>query len=88
MADITVSLPKFVSAMSGSRYGRACGHVLARAHARRGDRVAIASYLGKGDALVEALTWFAEAYAYQNERDYAVLCEAVAGHRVAVHIEK
>lgn len=69
-------------------YGRACGHVLARAHARTGDRVAIASYLGKGDAAVRALTRFAEAYAKQNERDYAALGEAVASHRVTAQVEK
>ena len=68
-------------------YGQACGHVLARAHARTGDRVAIASYLGKGDAAISALARFAEAYAEQNERDYAALREAVASQRVSVHIE-
>jgi uncharacterized protein (DUF2252 family) len=65
-------------------YGRSCGHVLARAHARTGDRIAIAAYLGKSDAADTALTRFAEAYADQNDRDYAALCEAVASHRVAV----
>jgi uncharacterized protein (DUF2252 family) len=64
-------------------YGRACGHVLARAHARSGDRVAIAAYLGKGDAFDRALARFAEAYADQNERDYESLREAVAEGRIA-----
>ncbi|HME80192.1 MAG TPA: DUF2252 domain-containing protein [Mycobacterium sp.] len=64
-------------------YGRACGEVLAGAHARTGDRIAIAGYLGSGDAADTALTRFAEAYAEQNERDYAALREAVRSGRVA-----
>jgi uncharacterized protein (DUF2252 family) len=51
-------------------YGRLCGWTLARAHARSGDRVAIASYLGKGDAFDRAICEFAEAYADQNDADY------------------
>jgi uncharacterized protein (DUF2252 family) len=65
-------------------YGRSCGHVLARAHARTGDRIAIAGYLGKSDAADSAFTRFAEAYGDQNERDHASLQEAFADHRVAV----
>jgi uncharacterized protein (DUF2252 family) len=57
-------------------YGRSCGHVLARAHARTGDRIAIAGYLGKSDEADTAFTQFAEAYAEQNDRDYAALREA------------
>ena len=57
-------------------YGRCCGWTLARAHARSGDRVAIASYLGGGDAFDRAIGEFAEAYADQNERDYAALRRA------------
>ncbi|MDT5334465.1 MAG: hypothetical protein QOF31_5762 [Mycobacterium sp.] len=64
-------------------YGRSCAHVLARAHARTGDRIAIAGYLGGGDAADIAFTRFAEAYARQNERDYVALREAVASGRVA-----
>jgi uncharacterized protein (DUF2252 family) len=64
-------------------YGRSCAHVLARAHARTGDRIAIASYLGSGDVADIAFTRFAVAYARQNERDYAALREAVASGRVA-----
>jgi Uncharacterized protein conserved in bacteria (DUF2252) len=63
-------------------YGRACAHVLARAHARTGDRVAIGAYLGSGHAADVALTRFAEAYAQQNARDYAALQEAVTSGRV------
>ena len=51
-------------------YARLCGWTLARAHARSGDRVAIAAYLGKGDSFDRAMGDFAEAYADQNERDY------------------
>ena len=51
-------------------YGRVCGWTLARAHARSGDRIAIAAYLGRGDAFDRAMATFAETYADQNERDY------------------
>ena len=64
-------------------YGRACGWTLARAHARSGDRVAIAAYLGSGDAFDRAMATFAEAYADQNARDYTALRDAVASGVVA-----
>jgi uncharacterized protein (DUF2252 family) len=63
-------------------YGRLCGWTLAHAHARSGDRVAIASYLGKGDSFDRAMADFAEAYAEQNERDYAELMKAIKGKRL------
>ena len=63
-------------------YGRSCGEVLARAHARTGDRIAIAAYLGKGDAADRALARFAATYADQNERDYEALRAAVESGRV------
>src|SRR5438874_4697607 len=56
-------------------YGRLCGWTLARAHARSGDRVAIASYLGSGDVFDRAVLEFSKAYADQNERDYDALAE-------------
>ena len=59
-------------------YGRICGWTLARAHARSGDRLAIAAYLGSSDAFDRAMASFAEAYADQNERDYKALRDAVA----------
>jgi hypothetical protein len=65
-------------------YGRLCGHTLAKAHARSGDAIAIASYLGSGDSFDRALASFAEAYADQNERDYAALKEAERTGRIAV----
>jgi uncharacterized protein (DUF2252 family) len=58
-------------------YGRICGWTLARAHARSGDRIAIASYLGKGDTFDRAVAEFSELYADQNELDYAALADAV-----------
>ena len=64
-------------------YAQLCGHALAKAHARSGDAIAIASYLGSGDSFDRALAAFAEAYADQNERDYDALREAVASGRVA-----
>lgn len=63
-------------------YARICGSTLARAHARSGDPVAIASYLGSGDRFDRAVSTFAEAYADQNERDYAALRRAVADGRI------
>jgi uncharacterized protein (DUF2252 family) len=58
-------------------YSRICAATLARAHARWGDRIAIASYLGKGESFDRAIADFSAAYADQNERDYEVLAQAV-----------
>jgi uncharacterized protein (DUF2252 family) len=63
-------------------YGQVCAWTLARGHARSGDRVAIAAYLGNSAAFDEALSEFASAYADQNERDYSGLREAVSAGRV------
>jgi uncharacterized protein (DUF2252 family) len=63
-------------------YGGLCGWTLARAHARSGDRIAIASYLGKADTFDKAITAFAVAYADQTERDHEALAAAVKGGRV------
>ena len=63
-------------------YAQLCGRALAKAHARSGDAVAIASYVGGGDSLDRAMASFAETYADQNERDYNALREAVASGRV------
>ncbi|HEX5878267.1 MAG TPA: DUF2252 domain-containing protein [Actinomycetota bacterium] len=57
-------------------YGRLCGWVLARAHARSGDPAAIAGYLGSGDAFDQAVASFAEAYADQTEADHAAFSAA------------
>ncbi len=58
-------------------YARLCGWTLARAHARSGDRVAIAAYLGSNEAFDKAMVEFSAAYADQNERDYATVSEAL-----------
>ena len=63
-------------------YGRLCGWTLARAHARSGDRIAIASYLGGAKAFDRAILAFSRAYAEQNERDYQALAEAVKTGRI------
>jgi uncharacterized protein (DUF2252 family) len=63
-------------------YARICGATLARAHARWGDRIAIASYLGKGDAFDRAIADFSAVYADQNERDYAAFAAAVDSGRL------
>jgi uncharacterized protein (DUF2252 family) len=64
-------------------YAGLCGWTLARAHARSGDRVQIAAYVGKSERFDEAIADFAEAYADQTERDHAALCAAVKSGRVA-----
>lgn len=64
-------------------YGRLCGRVLAHAHARSGDRVAIAAYLGSGSGFDEAVTAFARAYADRNTGDHAALVEALGSGLVA-----
>jgi len=64
-------------------YGAACGWTLARAHARSGDCVAIASYLGTGDNFDRAVAAFASGYADLNERDHAALRQAVTAGRLA-----
>ncbi len=61
-----------------------CGWTLARAHARSGDRMAIAAYLGAGTTFDEAVADFAEAYADQNERDFAELSAEAKAGRLAV----
>jgi hypothetical protein len=63
-------------------YSRICGATLARAHARWGDRIAIASYLGNGNAFDRAIADFSAAYANQNERDYAAFTAAVSSGRL------
>ncbi|MFI1014667.1 DUF2252 domain-containing protein [Streptomyces sp. NPDC020965] len=75
--DPTIMVP------NGMRvFGELCGQTLARAHARSGDRIAIAAYLGAGDVFDIALVEFAEGYADQNERDHLALVTAVRDGRV------
>jgi len=63
-------------------YGEVCGWTLARAHARSGDRIAIAAYLGGSDVFDQAVARFAAAYADQNERDHQALADAVAAGQI------
>ena len=76
-AEIEQMVPKAMAA-----YGKLCGWTLARAHARSGDRIAIAAYLGGGDSFDRALVEFSRAYADQNDRDYQALAEAVKSGRI------
>jgi hypothetical protein len=63
-------------------YGEVCGWTLARAHARSGDRIALAAYLGGGPSFDVAVREFAEAYADQNERDHQSLLDAIRAGRI------
>jgi uncharacterized protein (DUF2252 family) len=76
-ADIETMTPTGMRA-----YGELCGWTLARAHARSGDRIAIAAYLGQSAVFDQAIAEFAAAYADQNERDYRALEAAVTSGRV------
>ena len=76
-AEIEQMVPKGMAT-----YGTLCGWTLARAHARSGDRIAIASYLGNGDSFDRAILEFSKAYAEQNERDYQQLAAAVKSGRI------
>ncbi len=67
-------------------YARLCGWTLARAHARSGDRVAIAAYLGKSDRFDQAIADFSVAYADQNERDYDALKSAIESGRLTAEM--
>ena len=68
-------------------YAQICGAILARAHARTGDRIAIASYLGGGSHFDEAMADFADAYADQNEDDYQALLQAAEDGRIPIERE-
>jgi uncharacterized protein (DUF2252 family) len=64
-------------------YAQICGWTLARAHARSGDPVAMAAYLGRDDAFDRSITDFSERYADQNEQDYGEFVKAVRSGRLA-----
>ena len=76
-AEIEQMVPEAMAA-----YGTLCGWTLARAHARSGDRIAIASYLGNSDSFDRAILQFSEAYADQNDRDYKKLAKAVKSGKI------
>jgi uncharacterized protein (DUF2252 family) len=73
-----------MSARQLGAYGSLCGEALARAHARSGDRIAIAAYLGGGAKFDEAIAEFAESYADQNQRDFESVKRAADQGRIAV----
>lgn len=77
-----IAMPERMRPKDMRAFGELCGATLARAHARSGDRIAIAAYLGGGDSFDRALATFAEAYADQNERDHQALVDAVRAGRL------
>jgi uncharacterized protein (DUF2252 family) len=77
-AEIEQMVPKAMAT-----YGKLCGWTLARAHARSGDRIAIAAYLGNGTSFDRAVVEFSKAYAEQNDRDYQALGAAVDSGSIA-----
>ena len=77
-ADVETILPNGLAS-----YSQACGWTLARAHARSGDRIAIAAYLGKSDRFDQAIAEFAAAYADRNERDHQALVQSIADGKIA-----
>jgi len=76
-AEVERMIPKALAT-----YGKLCGWTLARAHARSGDRIAIAAYLGKGTSFDQALVEFSRAYAEQNDRDHQAVASAVKSGRI------
>jgi uncharacterized protein (DUF2252 family) len=76
-AEIEQMVPKGLAA-----YGKLCGWTLAHAHARSGDRIAIAAYLGNADSFDRAILELSKAYAEQNDRDYQALAAAVKSGRI------
>ena len=88
LKDWKLSAPIEQMIPSGMKvYARMCGWTLARAHARSGDRVALAAYLGGSGTFDQAIADFAETYADQNERDYAALQTAVKDGRAEATTE-
>jgi hypothetical protein len=77
-ADVETILPNGLAS-----YARACGWTLARAHARSGDRIAIAACLGKSDRFDKAIAEFAAAYADRSERDHPALVQSTADGKIA-----
>ena len=76
------ALVELMAPLTMSYYGRLCGWTLARAHARSGDPVAMAEYLGSGDAFDQSIVDFAERYADQNEKDYEEFTGAIRAGRL------
>ena len=78
------ALVEFMEPTMMRMYATACGAELARAHARSGDAIAIASYLGGSDTFDRAISLFAESYANQNERDYELLIKAADDGKITI----
>jgi hypothetical protein len=76
-----------IEAADLNAYARLCAWTLARAHARSGDPVAIAAYLGSSDTFDRALSEFAQRYADQNEQDYVAFVEEVLRGRLEIAVE-
>jgi hypothetical protein len=88
LRDWKFSVPIEVMLPEGmTLYARLCGWTLARAHARSGDRIALAAYLGGSARFDQAIADFAETYADQNERDYALFQNAVKQGKVEATTE-
>jgi NAD(P)H-dependent flavin oxidoreductase YrpB (nitropropane dioxygenase family) len=66
-------------------YAGICGWTLARAHARSGDPIAIAAYLGRSDQFDQSITDFSERYAEQNELDNQAFTKAIRSGRLEAH---
>jgi uncharacterized protein (DUF2252 family) len=89
LRDMKLSVPiESLNVTQLKRYARACGWVLARAHAKSGNAAAISGYLGKGDQFDHALAGFSIAYSNQTERDHAALVKAVRSGRVEALIDE
>jgi uncharacterized protein (DUF2252 family) len=83
LADMKWSIDLANASRKGvGMYAWLCGEALARAHARSGDRIAIASYLGAGDQFDESMVEYAKAYADRNEADYHAFLNAIASDRI------
>ena len=76
------ALVETMSPLALGFYARICGWTLARAHARSGDPIAIAAYLGDDDAFDRSVTDFSERYADQNEQDYEAFVKAIRSGRL------
>ncbi|MER6998188.1 DUF2252 domain-containing protein [Streptomyces sp. NPDC000410] len=77
-----IAIPETMGPKRMQVFGEVCGETLARGHARSGDRIAIAAYLGNGNTFDRALVAFAEKYADQTERDHQALVDAVCAGRL------
>ena len=86
-AKIKPMVETFDADMLRHYYARACGWVLARAHAKAGEAAGVAGYLGSSDQFDEAMGDFGVAYADQAERDHALLKAAVRKGDIVAYLE-